>query len=132
MISVNLKKNKETGDSYIDIIDLEEIVDISKVKKYTLDVIEKDGSKGLVVRFFDEKGKVINTPPPLIDLEATAQTLDVSIQVVKEYIVNKVLKNKKVNNDTYCFQSQVLRLKEEREKAKQSVQAMDEDGFGND
>lgn len=130
MLSVTLKKNEKTGDSYLDIIDLEEVVDISKVKKYSLDIVEEKGLKSLVVKFFDENDKIIDNPPPLMTSDEVYQTLNISKEAIKEMVVNKSLKTKMVNNEIHFIKSQILRIEQERNSAKDSIRKMDEDGFG--
>lgn len=54
-------KTTENGEAYLDLQDFADLLDISKVKKYTLEPIQ-DGETGdicLVLKFYNGKGKVV-------------------------------------------------------------------------
>ena len=60
MKTIKVKKT-EDGEAYLDLEDFADMVDISKVKKYTLEPIE-DGETGdicLVLTFYNGKGKIV-------------------------------------------------------------------------
>jgi hypothetical protein len=62
MITVKVTKTKN-GDGFIQLEQFKDLVDISKVKYYTLEVTEdyteKQDSRSLVLRFFDKNKKQI-------------------------------------------------------------------------
>lgn len=60
MKTIKVKKT-EDGEAYLDLADFADMVDISKVKKYTLeDVMDGDtGKLCLVLTFYNGKGKVV-------------------------------------------------------------------------
>ena len=57
MKSITVQTDPVTGESFIKLEDLSEFLDISKVDSYELKTTVKD--KSLVVKFFDQKGKLI-------------------------------------------------------------------------
>lgn len=63
-----MKKNKtikvhtdpKSGDGFLMLEDLKDLVDISKVKKYSLEEVKTKGQPvGLILKFFDENGNQI-------------------------------------------------------------------------
>jgi hypothetical protein len=60
MKNIKVKKDKK-GNCYLDLEDFADIVDISKVKKYTLETT-MDGDtheQCLILKFYDKKGNVV-------------------------------------------------------------------------
>jgi hypothetical protein len=62
MITVKVNKTKN-GDGFIQLEQFKDLVDISKVKYYTLEVTddytEEQDSRSLILRFFDKNKKQI-------------------------------------------------------------------------
>lgn len=57
--TIKTKKDKE-GNAYLDLKDFKDIVDISKVKKYTLEEVNDDEDICLILKFYDKNNKVVN------------------------------------------------------------------------
>lgn len=59
---VKVKTDKK-GNAYLDLEDFADMVDISKVKKYTLEecMDGDDGTYMLTLKFYDKKGNVVET-----------------------------------------------------------------------
>lgn len=66
MKTIKVRTDKKTGDCYLKLSDFKDLVDISKVKQYTLEPVDDDGPnnegvrKALVLTFFDANGKVVD------------------------------------------------------------------------
>ena len=58
--SIKVKTDKK-GNAYLDLEDFADMVDISKVKKYTLEETMDCGDEtvALILKFYDAKGKVV-------------------------------------------------------------------------
>lgn len=58
--SIKVKKDKK-GNLYLDINDFADMLDISKVKKYTLEVTMdgETGKNSLLLIFYDGKNKIV-------------------------------------------------------------------------
>lgn len=57
--TIKVKKDKE-GNAYLDLKDFKDIVNIAKVKKYTLEEVNDDEDICLILKFYDKNNKVIN------------------------------------------------------------------------
>lgn len=56
----NIKiKTDAKGNTYLDLKDFKGMVDIDKVKKYTLETVYDDGDDVLILKFYDAKGKLV-------------------------------------------------------------------------
>jgi len=55
-MQVQIKKDESSGESYLDIEDFKDIVDIKKVEYYSLDFTDHGD---LIVTFFNKKKKVV-------------------------------------------------------------------------
>jgi hypothetical protein len=60
---VKVRKDKKTGECYLKLDDFKSFVDVSKVKKYTLEPVDDyDGNtetKALILKFYDENDQVV-------------------------------------------------------------------------
>lgn len=59
MKTIKVKKDKKTGNGILDIADFKNILDITKVKSYTLEEVDDDGQICLILKFYDKNGKHI-------------------------------------------------------------------------
>lgn len=60
MKNIKVKKDKKRN-AYLDLEDFSDMLDISKVKKYTLEEVDDDGTIALILKFYDSKGNVVNS-----------------------------------------------------------------------
>lgn len=60
MKTVKVQKDEKTGDHYLKLEDFVGMVDIKKVKYYTLEIIDDEYDKCMLVKFYDKNKKVIN------------------------------------------------------------------------
>lgn len=58
--TIKVKKDPETGDGLLDLADFKDLVDISKVKSYTLEPVSDDYDIALILKFYDENDNLIN------------------------------------------------------------------------
>lgn len=130
---ITLKQTPDnSGDSFIELKDLEDMIDISKVDKYTLDAVGNGTNKSLVLKFFDKDGNVISNSPQLMSVQEASVTLSMSEASIKELIVNKKIKSKLVGKDLWCIKTEILRFKDDRDQGKKAISSMDKDGFTQD
>lgn len=47
----------KTGDIFIDLAAFQDILNITKVASYTLEEVDDDGERCLILKFYDKKGK---------------------------------------------------------------------------
>lgn len=63
MKTVKVRKDKKTGECFLKLDDFASFVDITKVKKYTLEPVDDcDGekeTKALILKFYDENDQVV-------------------------------------------------------------------------
>lgn len=55
---IKVKKDKK-GNAFLDIKDFSDFVDIKKVKQYKLEEVDDDGTKALILTFYDQDGNVV-------------------------------------------------------------------------
>lgn len=60
MKTIKVETDPKTGDGILNLEDLKHMVDIKKVKYYTLEVVHDDYDKALILKFYDSKKKLIN------------------------------------------------------------------------
>lgn len=64
MKTVKIRKDSKTGECYLKLKDFEDILDVKKVKSYTLEPVDDERDRCLILKFYDSKGKVINVKEP--------------------------------------------------------------------
>ena len=61
--TLKVRKDSKTGDCYLKLTDFKDLVNIAKVKSYTLEPVDdcngEETIKSLILKFYDSKGKVI-------------------------------------------------------------------------
>lgn len=60
MKTIKVQTDPKTGDGILKLEDFVDVVDIKKVKYYTLEVVHDDYDKVLILKFYDSKKRVIN------------------------------------------------------------------------
>lgn len=63
---VKIRKDKKTGECYLKLADFASFVDITRVKKYTLEPVDDCGdannpneAKALILKFYDENDQIV-------------------------------------------------------------------------
>jgi len=63
--TVKVRKDKKTGECFLKLDDFASIIDISRVKKYTLEPVDDyddknpNGTKALILKFYDENDQIV-------------------------------------------------------------------------
>jgi uncharacterized protein YuzE len=58
--TIKVKYDAESDSHYLDLEDFKDLVDISQVKKYTLEEVDDDGVIALILKFYNDNDEVIN------------------------------------------------------------------------
>ena len=66
MRTVKVRKDKKTGEYYLKLDDFKSFIDVSRVKKYTLEPVDDCGdaknpneTKALILKFYDENDQIV-------------------------------------------------------------------------
>lgn len=54
-----LKVKSHDGETFLDLSDFSDIVDISKVEYYSLEEVDDDGQQALILKFFDKDQNIV-------------------------------------------------------------------------
>lgn len=65
MKTIKVRQDKKTGECFLKLNDFKGLVDVSKVKKYSLEPVEDydsknpNGTKALILKFYDENDQIV-------------------------------------------------------------------------
>lgn len=54
--TIKVRKDRKTGDCYLRLSDFKDVVDITKVKRYSLEPLNDDGDNCMILKFYDAEG----------------------------------------------------------------------------